>query len=204
MPTARTPSKPVVAGARVRSPNHSSSPQRLQDDDDWKRLLAAIFAFSSLLRRPEPPHQQPSSRLALGRVMQAHGLGTRHASALLLVALHGPMTVTQLAQHHHVQVKTASLLAVELEQAGLLQRREDPADRRRTIITIANGMERAVDRGLNNRAAPLQRALDRLTPAQREGLITGLEVLTEELSRDRRQDARPAPKRKARQAERDR
>jgi hypothetical protein len=36
--------------------------------------------------------------LALGRVMQEHGLGARHAGALLSVALHGPMTVTQLAQ----------------------------------------------------------------------------------------------------------
>jgi DNA-binding MarR family transcriptional regulator len=200
MSTARTPANPVVADARVRSPD--SSPERL--DDDWKRLLAAIFEFASLLRRPEPHREQPPSRLALGRVMQEHGLGARHASALLSVALHGPMTVTQLAQRHHVQVKTASLIAVELEQAGLIERREDPADRRRTIIAITKGKEQAVDKALNNRAAPLQRALDRLTPSQREGLTTGLEVLAGELSRDRQQDARPAPKRKARQADPDR
>jgi DNA-binding MarR family transcriptional regulator len=79
-------------------------------------------------------------------------------------------------------VKTASLIAVELEQAGLVERRHDPADRRRTILTITEGRERAVSEGLEKRAAHLRRTLDRLTPSQREGLITGLEVLAEEIS----------------------
>jgi len=114
--------------------------------------------------------------------MRNHGLGARHATALLSIALYGPMTITQLAKRHHVMLKTASLIAVELEGAGLIERREDPADRRRTIIAIAKGKERAVNDGLNKRAAPLQRTLDRLSPCQREGLITGLEVLVKELS----------------------
>jgi DNA-binding MarR family transcriptional regulator len=95
------------------------------------------------------------------------------------------MSVTELARRHHVMVKTASLIAVELEQAGLVERRHDPADRRRTILTIAEGRERAVNEGLEKRAAHLRRTLDRLTPSQREGLITGLEVLAEEISRER-------------------
>lgn len=152
-------------------------------DDDYKRLLAAILEFSSLSRREEPRREPGSSQLALGQAMRKHGLGARHASALLSVALYGPMTVTQLARRHHVMVKTASLIAVELERAGLLERRADPTDRRRTILKIARGKERAVDDGVKRRAAPLQRALDRLSPPQREGLIRGLEVLSEEMSR---------------------
>ena len=103
------------------------------------------------------------------------------------------MTVTQLATRHHVMVKTASLIAVELERAGLIERREDPADRRRTIVAIAKGKEQAVDAGLTKRAAPLQRALDRLTPAQRDGLIASLEVLGEELSRERERGSNDRP-----------
>ena len=113
--------------------------------------------------------------------MGKRALGTRHATALLSIALYGPMTVTELAKHHHVMVKTASLIAVELETAGLIGRREDPADRRRTIVAIAKGKERAVEDGLNRRAAPLQRTLARLSAAQRDGLIIGLEVLAEEM-----------------------
>ena len=152
-------------------------------DEDCKRLLAAILEFSSLSRREGPRREPRASQLALGRAMREHRLGARHASALLSVALNGPMTVSQLARRHHVMVKTASLIAVELERAGLLERRADPADRRRTILKIAKGKERAAEDGVKRRAAPLERTLDRLSPPQREGLIRGLEVLAEEMSR---------------------
>lgn len=151
--------------------------------------MAAILELSALMRRPEPRREPAPSRLGLGRVMQRHGLEQRHASALLTVALYGPMTVTQLAKRHHVSVKTASLVTVELEPTGLIERREDPADRRRTIVAIAAGKERAVREGLEKRSAHLQRTLDRLTPAERQGLLTGLEVLLEEMSRDRNERA---------------
>ena len=176
-------------------------------DERCKRLLAAILDLS-LLQREQPRRQQPQSGepqtgkspgqearspLGLDRAMREHGLGARHVTALLSVALYGPMTVTQLAERQRVMVKTASLIAVELEGAGLVERREDPADRRRTIIAIAKGKERAVDEGLTKRAAPLQRTLDRLIPAQRDALIAGLEALGEELSREREQRGNPRP-----------
>jgi DNA-binding MarR family transcriptional regulator len=153
-------------------------------DNESKRLLAAILEFSALQRRPERRRPRTSSGLGLGRAMKAHGLEQRHASALLTVALYGPMTVTQLAKRHHVTLKTASLIAVQLEEAGLLERREDRADRRRTIVAIPKGKQRTVSEGLNARAAHLRRTLDRLTPPQRDGLITGLEILAEEMARD--------------------
>jgi DNA-binding MarR family transcriptional regulator len=151
-------------------------------DEDLKRLLAAILEFSSVMRRDEPGGvDKPDHGLGLTRAIWEHGLGQRHASALLSVALWGPMTVTELARRHHVEVKTASLVAVELEQAGLLGRQDDPADRRRTILTVARGKERIVAEGLKKRAGPLRRALDQLTAAQREGLITGLELIARQM-----------------------
>jgi DNA-binding MarR family transcriptional regulator len=173
--------KTTAASATGADPkDQPEAPQEI--DNDRKRLMAAILEFSALARRPEP--NEPSG-LALGRTMRKHGLEQRHASALLTVALHGPLTITQLARRHHVTLKTASLIAVELEQAGLIQRREDPTDRRRTIVTIPKGKERAINEGLNSRTVHLTRTLNRLTPQQREGLITGLETLIEEMARGR-------------------
>jgi DNA-binding MarR family transcriptional regulator len=150
-------------------------------DDETKQLLAAILDFTSTQRHHEAS-ERPSS-LGIGQALKRHGLAARHTSALLTVALHGPMTVTQLAQRQRIKLKAASLTAVELEQAGLLERREDPADRRRTIVAIPKTKERAVNKGLLNRATHVRRTLDRLTPQQRDGLITGLNTLTEELTK---------------------
>jgi len=153
-----------------------------QIDERHKELLMAIAEFSLLLRRPEPPGR---SKLALGRTLQRHGLEQRHATALLTIALYGPMTVTELSRRHHVSLKTASLIAVQLHHVGLIDRRDDPADRRRTILSVAASKERAVHDGLHRRAAHLERTLDRLTPSERKGLLTGLRVLTEEMTHER-------------------
>jgi DNA-binding MarR family transcriptional regulator len=158
------------------------TPARRGLEEDAKRLLTAILEFSTVMRRDETPAEEGDSGLGLGKAMREHGLGMRHASALLAVALFGPMSVTELARRHHVLVKTASLVAVELEHAGLLDRKEDASDRRRTILAVARGKERVVQEGINRRIAPLERVLAELTEPQREGLICGLERLAEEIS----------------------
>lgn len=175
MATRKTPVKPQTrTHARGRAGHE-------QIDDDVKQLLTAILDFTSTQRHHEAS-EQPSA-LGIGRALKRHGLAARHTSALLTVALHGPMTVTQLAERQRIKLKAASLTAVQLEQAGLLERREDPADRRRTIIAIPKSKEHTVNQGLLNRAHPLRRTLDRLTPQQRDGLITGLNTLSEELTK---------------------
>lgn len=146
-------------------------------DQDVKRLLGAIMEFTSVMRRDEPPTGSRDRGLGLGPLLRMRGLGPRHASALLTIALWGPMTVTDLARRHHVMVKTASLVAVELEQVGLIDRHPDPHDRRRTVLSIAAGKQRLVEQGLRRRAASLRSTLDQLSRAEAEGLIKGLEML---------------------------
>lgn len=175
MATRRTPAKRDTPTARTsRSANEHL-------DYETKQLLAAILDFTSIQRQSEASERPPS--LGIGRALNRHGLAARHTSALLTVALHGPMSVTQLAQRQRIKLKAASLTAVELERAGLLERREDPADRRRTIVAIPKSKERTVNQGLLNRADHVRRTLDRLTPQQRDSLITGLNTLTEELAK---------------------
>lgn len=134
------------------------------------------------MRREEPHGNEGRRGLGLGRVIQDHGPSTRRVIALLSIALWGPLTVSQLAGRQRVLVKTASLVAVELEQAGLIERVEDPADRRRTIVSVAGSKEQLIGEALRKQAAPLRRPLDRLAPAQRDALIVGLESLVREMS----------------------
>jgi DNA-binding MarR family transcriptional regulator len=175
MPAAPRPSRRPPPKGRAKD----SAPERL--DDQIKELLAAMLDFTSAQRFREASERP---EMGLGRTMQRHGLTSRHSSALLTIALYGPMTITQLAERQRIRLKAASLTAVELEQAGMVERREDPADRRRTIVAIPKNKQRAINQGLTSRAAHIQRTLDQLTPEQRDGLITGLKTLAEEMGPD--------------------
>jgi hypothetical protein len=58
-------------------------------------------------------------------------------------------------------------------------------DRRRTLVEVSQQNSGAVHEWYAGRAEPLQRALDRLTRAERQGLIKSLAVMGEELARAR-------------------
>ena len=74
------------------------------------------------------------------------------------VGTEGERTVGDLARELGLSLPAASKLTTELETHRLVQRREDPDDRRRTVV------------GLNERTEERVRAwLDRREPAARAG-----------------------------------
>src|SRR5271154_1775850 len=63
-------------------------------------------------------------------------LGPRHMPALLAVAAAGPLSVSELARRLGLGLSTTSAIVGQLSRAGLLDRAEDDADRRRTIVRL--------------------------------------------------------------------
>lgn len=116
-------------------------------------------------------------------LFQNQGLTARHG-AVLAQLVHGQeATVGELAKHLGVGMPRMSELVGDLAQVGLVERRRDPANRRRVLVSLAPehiGMMREL---VSNRAKPLLRALDSLTPAQREGFAAGLKAWAHELHR---------------------
>ncbi len=82
---------------------------------------------------------------------------------------------------------TTSLVVTQLADAGLLERREDAADHRRTLVSVRQSRSDEVLQVVNTHLQPLQRTLDRLGRQQGEVLLEGLNVLVQELARQ------PAP-----------
>jgi DNA-binding MarR family transcriptional regulator len=66
----------------------------------------------------------------------------------------------------------------------LVERRPDPADRRRTIVQIIPGQATLIDHWLDGAATPLARVLDKLTAGEQETFLKAMDLLETELRRE--------------------
>lgn len=140
---------------------------------------ALLLAFARLAKTPPPGHLP----LQVEALVRSGVLARRHLGALVVIALEGPLTVSELAAHQRLAVSTASLLVTQLAEAGLVERLVDPTDRRRTLVDVAPE-HRAESRAiLGSRLAPLRRALRRMGPERAAALHEGLAMVAEEIDR---------------------
>ncbi len=110
------------------------------------------------------------------------GLGARHRSALALV-LEQEIAVGSLAAALGLTLPTASGLVADLERVGFVARFADPADRRRTLITVAPGRRQCVEQWLSGASAPVVRVLEQLSPEERSAFVKAMGLLDAELSK---------------------
>jgi DNA-binding MarR family transcriptional regulator len=94
------------------------------------------------------------------------------------LALAGPLTVGEAAAHMDRAQSVISEIVTHLERRGLLEREDDPADRRRTLIWLTLAGHEALRRdrevlGVDH----LARTMARLPAARADDLIAGLQAL---------------------------
>jgi DNA-binding MarR family transcriptional regulator len=140
-----------------------------------------LLAFARLLRGP---HRRGSAMPSHVEALLKSGyLAPRHVGAFAVVALGGPMTVSELARQEGFALSTASLLVTQLAEAGLVERHEDATDRRRTVVSVAPEHRLESQQVLDSKLAPLRRALLRMGPRRSRALLEGLDILVEEVTR---------------------
>jgi len=149
-------------------------PTRPATSPDATELFLALGAVVKRLRRNPGPGE------ALGAALAGANPAPRHVSALLQVASEGRLGMTELADRLQVSLATASQVASDLADWGLIERSTDKADRRRTYVTIAAVHQEPIRALLDSRLHPLERALRRLEPDEQCALVRGLTVLAEE------------------------
>jgi DNA-binding MarR family transcriptional regulator len=154
------------------------SPSSTQEATDLLLLLSEVLSGLKK-RRPGAGSNEDKLRDAF----EKSELGQRHVAPLLALVLSGPSSVSELAERIGLTPATTSLLVGELSRAGFVERREDDADRRRTIVSIGPTVEEHVRPALEGTLAPLARGLDRMSLAQKAQLMDGLRILGEELGR---------------------
>lgn len=120
---------------------------------------------------------------AMEELFASKALGPRHVPVMVRLACEGSMSVGKLAERLGVTLPTASLLVSELSRHGLVERREDEDDRRRTIVAVAEPYRDEMVAAYTERSAPVRRALDRLSFSERAALFKGLSAIGEEYER---------------------
>jgi DNA-binding MarR family transcriptional regulator len=96
---------------------------------------------------------------------------------LFAVANDGPLSIGQVATAVGIAPPKASVLVDQLVQAALVERAEDPADRRRMLTRIAPPGADLVARLRHGRLDQLRAGLEQLNAADRAALLQGLQAL---------------------------
>ncbi|TDC80182.1 MarR family winged helix-turn-helix transcriptional regulator [Streptomyces hainanensis] len=131
-------------------------------------------------------------KIPVPEALRSLALAPRHLSLLSYLLFDGAMTVNELAARLQVAPTTVSLLIGDLSRKGILERHEDPADRRRRIIRIAADQQPAIAAWLAPGAAAWREALAPLTPEQRRLFVDTLLAYEAAVSREG-SNQEPAP-----------
>jgi DNA-binding MarR family transcriptional regulator len=119
--------------------------------------------------RAEITEQAARLRLAITRtarrLRQSAGaeLGPSAAAALATIQRFGPITPSELAASEGVRRPTATRIIARLEGEGLIERADDPADGRCSLISVTAAGARLLERMRRRKDAYLARHLDELT-----------------------------------------
>jgi DNA-binding MarR family transcriptional regulator len=140
-------------------------------------LLSALRTVMKRLERTRIPPPDVATEAAWRDAPPA----PRHIAALMQVVSDEGMSVSTLASRLGVSLATASQVVTDLEAAGLVERYEDATDRRRTLLQVTEIHRSLAQAILDTRLRPVQRALDRMKPADQRTVVRGLQLIAEEL-----------------------
>jgi DNA-binding MarR family transcriptional regulator len=104
-------------------------------------------------------------------------LSPSQSAALTTIAAHGPLTPSELAQRERIQRPTATRVLARLEEAGLVDRAADPADRRCSLVSISADGRALLDSVRARKDAFLARRIEALEPSDREALERAAAIL---------------------------
>ncbi|OLT22946.1 MarR family transcriptional regulator [Actinomadura sp. CNU-125] len=143
-------------------------------DDGVRTMLLLMPRLVGITKRIKVPPE-----------LAGFDLAPRHLSLLAYLLFDGPMGVNALAERLDVTPATVSLMVGDLSRQGILGRREDPDDRRRTIVSVTAEHLPAINGWLGQSAGAWRTALAPLSPAQRRMFIDTLLTYEEAVTRPR-------------------
>ena len=130
------------------------------DDELTSRLRMVVTRLSRRLRQEANEGATPSQLAALATVER-----------------HGPITLGDLAGHERVRPPTMTRIVAGLEEASLVRREVDAADRRVARVTITPEGSRLLARSRTRKDAFLATLLEHLEPDELEVVEQAVPIL---------------------------
>ena|SRR5947209_359761 len=121
---------------------------------------------------------------AARRLRQEAGsdLSPSQTSALATIQRHGPLTPSDLARLERIQRPTATRVLGRLEEAALVERADDPVDRRSCLVSVTDDGAALLEHLRTRKDAFLARRLDGLAAEELATLERAAEILERVLS----------------------
>jgi DNA-binding MarR family transcriptional regulator len=115
-------------------------------------------------------------RRTIGRHATAE-LGSQGFPALAAIHLHGPLRVSDIAEHLGIDLSVASRQIAALAAQGYVERRADARDRRAQLVATTAAGQRALSEAHRRMVAAFADALGDWSEDQLAALASGLERL---------------------------
>jgi len=142
--------------------------ERLVDE-----TLMLLPTLMRLVERPSPVEMGEISRRGVATDIQ---VSPGHIQVLIALT-RGPRSVGQLAEELGVSPPAATQLVDKLTEHGMVDRHNDPEDRRVVLVDYVEGMHEVARRIVADRRRPLREAMSKMTDAEALAFVKGLRLL---------------------------
>lgn len=107
------------------------------------------------------------------------GLSMQQFGILMQLHHHGECGVSGLSEHFDITSAAVSQLVDKLVQSGLVQREEDPHDRRAKSLNLTDKGKELIQRGIEERYRWVDQLAGKLTVEERAKVTEALNMMTE-------------------------
>ncbi|MFZ1756103.1 MAG: MarR family transcriptional regulator [Caldilineaceae bacterium] len=111
--------------------------------------------------------------------VKASGLSMPQFGILMRLHRGGECGISDLSEHMETTVAAASQLVEKLVQAELLERTEDPTDRRAKRVALSPAGQAFIQQGIRERYDWVDQLADTLNPEEKERITAALEIMIE-------------------------
>ena len=110
---------------------------------------------------------------------KATGLSMPQFGILMQLHYRGNCGVSDIGERFDITNAAASQLIDKLVQSGLIQREEDPSDRRAKLLNLTDKGRNLIQRGLEGRYRWVDQLAGKLSPEERETVSEALKIMSQ-------------------------